>query len=83
MYIQQEFDDKVLAAVSGHLGVMEIAADLRIQGDPQARRLEEEQMFAQNMITALSDYDVSSGLLFDDDIDYLFQMATSAINKFP
>lgn len=80
---QVEFDDKVLAAVSGHVDMMVIAADLRIQGDPQARRLEEEQMFAQNMITALSEYDISSELLFDDDIEYLFEMATTAINKFP
>lgn len=80
---QLEFDDKVLAAISGHLGVMEIAADLRIQGDPQARRLEEEQMLMQNAVTGLKSYDVTSELMSDSDVEYLFDLATSAMVKFP
>lgn len=80
---QTEFDNKVLAAVSGHINVMEIAADLRRQGDPQARRIEEEQIFCNNVITSLENYDVTSELLEDDDIEYLFELATGAIQKFP
>jgi len=80
---QEEFDNKVLAAVSGHVDVMEIAADLRRQGDPQAKRIEEEQIFCNNVITALEGYDVTSELLADGDIDSLFELATGAVQKFP
>jgi hypothetical protein len=80
---QTEFDDKVLAAVSGHINVMEIAADLRRQGDPHAKRIEEEQIFCNNVITSLEGYDVDSELMADDDIEYLFELATGAVQKFP
>jgi len=82
-YTQDEFNNKVLGIVSGHLNVMEVAADLRCQGDPQARRIEEEQMFSNNIIKALEDYDVTSGFFDNDDIEYMFDLASGAILKFP
>lgn len=75
---QNEFDDTVLAIASKHLDIMVITADLRRQGDPAAHRLEEEQMMVQNVISALKDYDVTSDVLSDDDINYLIELATGA-----
>lgn len=78
MITQAEFDDKVLAVASKHITLMGIAADLRKQGDKEALRIEQEQMFLQNVISALKDYDITSDVLETEDIDYLFELATGA-----
>jgi hypothetical protein len=80
---QLEFDNGVLAVAGKHIDIMTITADLRRQGDPESRRLEEEQIFVQNVLSALQDYDVTSDLLSDDDISYLFELATGALQTCP
>lgn len=80
---QIEYDDKVLALASKHITLMGISADLRNQGDSEAQRLEEEQMFLQNIISALKDYDVTSDLLTSADIEYLFELGTGACISYP
>ena len=80
---QDEFDDIVTAIADRHVTIMGITANLRIQGDPQARRMEEEQMLMQNVLSALQDYDVTSDLLSESDIHYLQELATSASMTLP
>ena len=75
---QTDFDNTVLSIASSHLDMMVITADLRRQGDPGAHRLEEEQMLVQNVISALKDYDVTSDVLSDEDVNYLIELATGA-----
>lgn len=80
---QEAFDDVVIAIADRHVTMMGITADLRIQGDSQARRMEEEQMLMQNVLTALQDYDVTSDLLSESDIHYLQELATGASMTLP
>jgi len=80
---QETFDDKVIAIASQHVTRMGIVADLRMQGDSQAQRLEQEQMFLQNVLSALQDYDITSEILTDDEIEYLHELASGALISFP
>jgi len=80
---QSDFDDLVLAIADKHVLRMGTIADLRMQGDPSAKRLEEEQMLMHNVLTALQDYDVTSDLLSEADIEYLEELATGAAISCP
>lgn len=80
---QSEFDDKVLAVAQKGVVMAAHIADLRRQGDPDARRLEEEYIMLQNCLTSLKDYDITSDLLSDDDIKYVFELSTSILQTCP
>lgn len=80
---QQAFDDKILAVAQKGVDMAAHIADLRRQGDPAARRLEEEYMMLQNCLTSLKDYDITSDLLSDDDIKYVFELSTSILQTCP
>jgi hypothetical protein len=80
---QDELDDIVVALADRHVDVMVKACDLRRQGDPEARRIEEEQMLVQNCLSALKDYDVTSDVLTEDDIAYNIELITGATLMYP
>lgn len=76
---QEEFDDKVIAIASQHVTRMGVAADLRRQGDSHAKRIEQEQMMVQNVLSALQDYDITAEILTDDEIEYMYELASGAL----
>ncbi len=80
---QNDFDTIVIAIADKHVLRMGVVADLRRQGDPQAQRLEQEQMMLQNVLSAMQDYDVTSDILTDSDIEYLQELASGALISFP
>ena len=79
---QTELDNAVIGLASKHVDLMVKACDLRRQGDPSAKRIEEEQMLVQNCLASLKDYDITSDYLNQDDIDYLLELGTGAVIKF-
>jgi hypothetical protein len=73
---QSEFDGIVLTIANKEVDRMVIVTALRRQGDPKAREMEESQMMLSNIISSLRDYDITSTLLSQDDIDYMIELAT-------
>lgn len=73
---QIELDEIVLTIANKEVDRMVIIAALRRQGDPKAREMEESQMMLSNLISALRDYDITSTLLSQDDINYMIELAT-------
>jgi hypothetical protein len=83
-YTQSEFDNIVLEFSKKGVDFMSFTCDLHRQGDPDAKRLEEEYMFLQNVLSALRDYDVDvTTVLSTDDINYLFELATNVLQRSP
>jgi hypothetical protein len=80
---QVEFDNAVLAFTQRGVDLMYITAKMKRQGDPDVRRLEQEYMFLQNVVSALRDYDITSDLLSTANIDYLFELATNVLQRCP
>lgn len=80
---QDEFDNKVLAIAGKEVSLAVIVADLRRQDDPAALRLEEQGMTLNNVLSALKNYDITSGILTDTEIDYLFELATITTQTYP
>ena len=73
---QAEFDNKVMAIAEKEINLMATIVDLRRQGDPLSTSLEERQMMLNNVLCALKDYDITSGIISDSEIEYLFELAT-------
>jgi hypothetical protein len=80
---QSEFDDKVLAIAEREINLAAIIADLRRQGDPLASTLEDQGMILNNVLSALKNYDITSGILTDPQIDFLFELATITTQTYP
>lgn len=80
---QTDLDNNVIAIADKHVLRMGIVADLRLQGDPEAKRIEQEQMLTQNILSALQDYDITSDILTDTEIDYLLELASGSLISFP
>jgi hypothetical protein len=73
---QAEFDDKVLVIATQAINLASTVVDLRRQGDPLSLALEERQMMLNNVLGALKDYDITSGIISDSELEYLFELAT-------
>jgi hypothetical protein len=80
---QTEFDNKVIAIAQKEIDLMATVVDLRRQSDPLSATLEERQMVLNNVLYALKDYDITSGILSDAEIDYLFELATLTVQTTP
>lgn len=80
---QEELDNKVLAIAEKEIDLAVIIADLRRQGDPLASRLEEQGMVLNNVLSSLKDYDITSGIITDAEIDYLLELATITTQTYP
>lgn len=73
---QTELDNIVLAIADKEVDRMVLVASLRRQGDPKAREMEESQLMLSNLVSALRDYDITSTLLSQDNLDYMIELAT-------
>ena len=73
---QAEFDNKIMAIAEKEINLMATIVDLRRQGDPLSLALEERQMMLNNVLGALKDYDITSGIISDSELEYLFELAT-------
>jgi hypothetical protein len=80
---QSELDNKVLAIAEKEINLAVIIADLRRQSDPLANTLEEQAMVLNNVLSALRDYDITSGIITDTQIDYLLELATITTQTYP
>lgn len=80
---QNEFDNKVLSIAEKEINMVSSIADLRRQGDPVSLKLETNQIFLQNILSALRDYDVDAEILTDSEMDYLFELATCVTQTCP
>jgi hypothetical protein len=80
---QTELDDIVLCIATKGVDYAETTCDFRRQSDPDARRREEEYMMLRNIIFALHNYDLDSGILEDNEIQFLFELATLILEKCP
>jgi hypothetical protein len=80
---QSEFDDKVLAIAEREINLAAIIADLRRQGDPLSSKLEDQGMILNNVLSALKNYDITSGILTGPQIDFLFELATITTQTYP
>lgn len=73
---QTELDNIVLTIADKEVDRMVNVAALRRQRDPKAREMEESQMMLVNLTSSLRDYDITSTLLSQEDIDYMIELAT-------
>ena len=73
---QTEFDAALAILKSKGIDMGYRCALLRRQWDPKAWYREHELMMLQNIMYSLYEYDITSGLLEDDDIASLFEMGT-------
>ena len=80
---QTELDDTVLTIGSYFVELTEVAADQRGDADPEAYNREEEMMMLFNVYDALRFYDVSSGVLSNEEIRYLTELASVIIENCP
>ena len=80
---QSELDNKVLAIAEKEISLAIIIADLRRQSDPMANTLEEQAMVLNNVLSSLKDYDITSGIITDSEIDYLLELATITTQTYP
>lgn len=80
---QSELDEKILAIAEKEISLAAVIADLRRQDDPASLRLEEQGMTLNNVLSALKNYDITSGILTDTEIDYLFELATITTQTYP
>ena len=80
---QAEYDNKVNSIAEHEVRLAYKASILRKQSDPAMFRREEELVFLQNVLYAISYYDISQGLFTDDEIRDLFALAMQVIQKYP
>ena len=80
---QNEFDSLVIVFAQKEITYATKVVDLRRQGDPLSQYAEERQIFLNNVLMALRDYDVTSDVMEQSEIDYLFELATLATESWP
>jgi len=80
---QTELDNIVISMAGWETDMAYKAALLRKQNDPDCNVQEEALMFLQNVMNSLRNYDVTEDILTDAEINYLFELATLAIQTCP
>lgn len=80
---QTEFDNTLEVFFLNKVKFAEKVATLKRQDDPAAFNKEEYLMMFDNIMYALRDYDVTSELLEDDEIEYLFELGTQISLNWP
>jgi len=80
---QTQFDDSYMILALNQIKYSAFVSDLRRRNDPAAYNKEEYLMMFQNVMYALRDYDVTSLLLDDDEIEYLFELGTQISLNWP
>ena len=83
MVTQEEFDNQLGYLVGQQIKNARQAADLRRQNDPAAFRKEMGCIMLLNCIAALQDYDVTSGLLTDEEIQTTIELGTQVTLNWP
>ena len=83
MMTQTQFDDTVLGIAEHEVRIGYIACQMRRQNDPDHNRIEEELMMLQNVLTGLRNYDITSDILTDAEIDYYFELSTQIVQNCP
>ena len=78
---QDEYDELVLTFLDYEVKLVNRAALLRRSNDSDFFRVEEETMALQNILYSLSYYDITAGILTDDEIYYNFELATDIIQN--
>jgi hypothetical protein len=80
---QTEFDNMVLAIADHEVRVAYACCQLRRQNDPDCNRIEEELMLLQNALYGLRNYDISSEILTDAEINYYVELSTLVVQNCP
>jgi hypothetical protein len=80
---QTDFDAEVVVLIGNEVRFGNTTALLRKRDDPAYKAREEELMMLQNVIYCLRDYDVTSGLLEDDEILKLIEIGTKITLNWP
>jgi hypothetical protein len=80
---QEELDGLVICIATKGVYYAETTCDFRRQSDPDSLRRETEYIMLRNIITALQNYDITSEILSEDDISYLFELAILILEKCP
>jgi hypothetical protein len=83
MVTQDVFDSKLSDLIEREVRFAYTCAVLHIQGDPIAHKREQELMMLQNVINSLRDYDVTSELLEDSDVELFFELGTTITLNWP
>lgn len=74
--LQTEYDDSIDILRLSQIKYAKFVAQLRQRGDPAAYLKEEYLILMDNVLYSLRDYDISSGVLTDAEIAYLFELGT-------
>lgn len=81
--IQEVLNSIIIDLASSGVYLMSDTCDFRRQDDPIFRKREHIYMMLRNILDALENYDLESGILSDNDIDYLIELAILCIEKCP
>lgn len=73
---QEKFDSIVIGIAQHQVNLASIAASMRMQDDPDAWRREEENIMLMNILDALKNYDLESGIITDKEIYYNYELVT-------
>jgi hypothetical protein len=74
--LQQELDDSVDILRLNQIKYAKFVAQLRQRNDPAAFGKEEYLIMFDNVLYSLRDYDITSEVLTDTEIAYLFELGT-------
>lgn len=80
---QTELDTIILSIANYFVDLTTKAAKLRRQNDPAAWKREREMIALHNYYTSLLFYDVSSGIMTDDELRRIIEYATRLIESCP
>lgn len=80
---QSELDNIILAMSSLGIVYAETTCDFNMRTDPDVLRRKEEYIMLRNIIYSLQDYDIEAGIITDEQIDYLCELATLILEKCP
>ena len=75
---QGEFDSRVLVFINKHLCRTNLIVSFDNAKDPYVIELRDRERFFENIITALDDYDLSSDIITDDQLRYMFELGVCA-----
>lgn len=80
---QESYDNTILSVAEHEVRIGYAVCQLRRQNDPDCNRLEEELMMLQNVLYGLRNYDITSEILTDTEINYYFELSTLIVQNCP
>lgn len=80
---QAEFDASIEILFLNKIRYSHKVATMRKQDDPAVMNKEEYLMMFDNVMYALRDYDVTSELFTDEEIEYLYELGTQISLNWP